>query len=210
MDLNTHRELCANGQYVLKYSWDTNRFCARLHLPTHLPPPPLLLVKRRTDGKQFAGGSGELGACKELELSVSFLIPHQLGILLSYCYLSFAICSLKECWIIFHGIHGPHFIFHSFDDGHLDCFHVLASVDGGILLSHEKKENCAKMCMNLKTLTQSNRKEKNKYRIVPHICGIQKNGMDEPIYKAETETEMARTNVQTPRVDAGHEQGAWK
>ena len=64
--------------------------------------------------------------------------------------------------------------------------------------------------MNLKTLTQGNRKEKNKYRIVPHICGIQKSGMDEPIYKAATETEMARTNIQTPRVDAGHEQGPWK
>ena len=72
------------------------------------------------------------------------------------------------------------------------------------------KENCAEMCMNLKTLTQGNRKEKNKYRIVPHTCGIQKSGMDEPIYKAEAETEMARTNMQTPRVDAEREQGAWK
>ena len=45
--------------------------------------------------------------------------------------------------MIFHGIHGPHLLFHSSDDGHSDCFHVLAVVDGGILLSREKEENCA-------------------------------------------------------------------
>ena len=32
---------------------------------------------------------------------------------------------------------------------------------------------------------------------------------DEPIYKAEMEMQMDRTNIQTPRVDAGHEQGDW-
>ena len=47
------------------------------------------------------------------------------------------------------------------------------------------------MWMNLETVIQSevSQKEKNKYRI-SLICGIQKNGTDEPICKAETETQM--------------------
>ena len=32
-----------------------------------------------------------------------------------------------------------------------------------------------------------------------HVCGIQKNATDEPICKAEIETETERTNVWTPR-----------
>ena len=31
-----------------------------------------------------------------------------------------------------------------------------------------------------------------------HICGIQKNGIDEPICKTEIETQMQRTNMWTP------------
>ena len=31
-----------------------------------------------------------------------------------------------------------------------------------------------------------------------HICGIQKNGTDEPICKAEIETQRQRTSVWTP------------
>ena len=38
-------------------------------------------------------------------------------------------------------------------------------------------------------------KEKNKYDILTHICGIQKNGTDELISKAEIETQTQRTNV---------------
>ena len=36
--------------------------------------------------------------------------------------------------------------------------------------------------MNLEPLKQSevNQKEKNKYHILTHICGIQKNGTDKP------------------------------
>ena len=33
-------------------------------------------------------------------------------------------------------------------------------------------------------------KEKNEYHILMHICGIWKNGTDEPICKAEIETQM--------------------
>ena len=42
-------------------------------------------------------------------------------------------------------------------------------------------------------------KEKNKYRILTHICGIQKNGTGEPVCKAEIETQIQRKNVCTPR-----------
>ena len=47
--------------------------------------------------------------------------------------------------------------------------------------------------------SEISKKEKNKYRILMHICGIQKNGTDEPVCRAEIETEMQRTNVWTPR-----------
>ena len=49
----------------------------------------------------------------------------------------------------------------------------------GILLSHKKERNWV-ICrdMDLETVIQSEirQKEKNKYRILTHICGIQKNG----------------------------------
>ena len=59
--------------------------------------------------------------------------------------------------------------------------------------------------MDLATFIQSevSQKEKNKYRILMHVCGIQKNGTDEPFYKAEIETQVQRTNVWTPREESG-------
>ena len=46
--------------------------------------------------------------------------------------------------------------------------------------------------MDLETVIQSkvSQKEKNKYHIILLICGIQKNGTDELIGKAETESQM--------------------
>ena len=60
------------------------------------------------------------------------------------------------------------------------------------------------MWMDLETVTQSevNQKEENKYHILMHICGIQKNGTDEPVCKAEIETQMQRTNVWTARKES--------
>ena len=48
----------------------------------------------------------------------------------------------------------------------------------------------AKMWMDLETVIQSevNQKEKNKYHILMHIRGIQKNCIDDLICKAEVET----------------------
>ena len=51
------------------------------------------------------------------------------------------------------------------------------------------------MWMDLESVIQSevSQKKKNKYHILMHICGIQKNGTDDLICKAETETQMQRT-----------------
>ena len=55
--------------------------------------------------------------------------------------------------------------------------------------------------LDLETVMQSevSQKEKNKYCILTHICGIQTNGTDEPVCKAKIEIQMQRTNVWTPR-----------
>ena len=55
--------------------------------------------------------------------------------------------------------------------------------------------------LDLETVIQSeiSQKEKNKYRVLVHICGIQKNGTNEQVCKAELETQMQRTKVWTPR-----------
>ena len=47
------------------------------------------------------------------------------------------------------------------------------------------------MWMNLESVIQSevSQKEKNKYRILMYVCGIQKNGTDEPIFRAGIETQ---------------------
>ena len=60
----------------------------------------------------------------------------------------------------------------------------------------------AETWMDLETVIQSevSQKEKNKYHILMHICGIQKNGLDDLICKVEVETQMQRTKVQIPRV----------
>ena len=46
--------------------------------------------------------------------------------------------------------------------------------------------------MDLETVIQSevSQKEKNKYRMLMHICESEKIGIDDLIYKAETETQM--------------------
>ena len=48
------------------------------------------------------------------------------------------------------------------------------------------------MWMNLETVIQSevSQKEKNKYRILTHVCGTWKNGTDELVCRAEIETQM--------------------
>ena len=62
-----------------------------------------------------------------------------------------------------------------------------------------------KTWLDLETVIQSevSQKEKNKYRLLTHVCGIQKNGTDEPVCKAEIETQMQRTNIWTPKGESG-------
>ena len=50
----------------------------------------------------------------------------------------------------------------------------------------------AEMRMDLEIVIRSevSQKEKNKYCILMHICGIWKNGTDEPVCKAEIEIQM--------------------
>ena len=66
-------------------------------------------------------------------------------------------------------------------------------IHNGILLSHEKKQNCA-IFRNIDRPRDCHpkwsKKEKNKYCILMHICGIQKNGIDDLISKIEIETQM--------------------
>ena len=65
----------------------------------------------------------------------------------------------------------------------------------GILLSHKNETvPFAETQMDLKSITQSevSKKEKNKYHVLTHIFGIQENGTDETIFKAEIQTQMQR------------------
>ena len=55
------------------------------------------------------------------------------------------------------------------------------------------------MWMDLETVIQSevSQKEKNKYCILTHICGIKKNATDEPVCKAEIETDVENKHMDT-------------
>ena len=43
--------------------------------------------------------------------------------------------------------------------------------------------------------TEVSQKEEDKYCMLTHICGIQKDGTDEPIFRTATETQMQRTDL---------------
>ena len=80
------------------------------------------------------------------------------------------------------------FFIHSSFYGHLGCFHVLVIVNSAARTIGSLVETR----MDLETVVQSevSQKEKNKYRILTHICGIYKNDKDNLICKAEIETQM--------------------
>ena len=59
-------------------------------------------------------------------------------------------------------------------------------------------------------LSEVSQKEKKKYCILTHICGIQKNGIDDLICKAEIETQKQRTNVWIPRGKRGAAGRNWE
>ena len=68
---------------------------------------------------------------------------------------------------------------------------VLVRIHSGILLSHKKEsiESVLMMWMNLEPIIQSevSQKEKDKYHVLMHIYGIQKNDTEEFIYRAAME-----------------------
>ena len=53
--------------------------------------------------------------------------------------------------------------------------------------------------MNLEPIIQTevSQKEKYKYRMLTHVCGIQRDGTDEPICRAARETQTQRTDLWT-------------
>ena len=68
---------------------------------------------------------------------------------------------------------------------------VAVHIHNEILLSHKRNtfESVLMRWMNLEPITQSevSQKEKDKYRILTHIYGIQKNGTEEFVYRATVE-----------------------
>ena len=51
--------------------------------------------------------------------------------------------------------------------------------------------------------TDISQKEKNKYRIITHVCGIYKNGTDEPVCRAAMDSQTQRTDLWTWGRQAG-------
>ena len=88
----------------------------------------------------------------------------------------------------------------------MDCSPPGSSVHGIFQASTGVGCHCLlhKMTQKLSYRVKLSQKEKNKYHILTHICGIQKSDIDELICKAEIETQTRRTNIWTPRG-----KGAW-
>ena len=65
--------------------------------------------------------------------------------------------------------------------------------------------------IDLEKIIQSevSQKEKNKYRALMHICGIQKNGIDDHTCKAEIETEVENKCMDTKGERRWEELGGW-
>ena len=75
---------------------------------------------------------------------------------------------------------------------------VLIHIYNGTLFSH-KKEWIWVSCVDEPRVchTEWNKSERNKYRILKHIYGIQKDGTDEPNCRAAMETQTQRTDLWT-------------
>ena len=70
---------------------------------------------------------------------------------------------------------------------------VVVHIYNGVLTVKQNKfESVPVRWMNLESVVWSevSQKEKNKYCILPYICGIWKKGTDETICKAEINTQM--------------------
>ena len=59
------------------------------------------------------------------------------------------------------------------------------------------------MDLEIIILSEVSQTEKNKYHMISLICGIQKNGTNELIYKKETDSQTQRTNLWLPKGQCG-------
>ena len=59
------------------------------------------------------------------------------------------------------------------------------------------------MDLEMIILSEVSQTEKDKYCIISHICGIQKNATDELICEEEIESQMQKTNLRLPTGDGG-------
>ena len=69
---------------------------------------------------------------------------------------------------------------------------VVVHIHNGILHSYKNAfESVLMRWMNLESIMQSEvcQKEKDKYRVLMHVCGTQKVGTDESVCKAAVETQ---------------------
>ena len=101
------------------------------------------------------------------------------------------------------------FLIHSSVNEHLGCFHVLTTLNSTVMntgihvsfrivVFSEYRPNsriagsCVVLWMDCDSVIQSevSQKEKNKYHILMHTYGIQKNGTDESICRAEIEPQI--------------------
>ena len=55
------------------------------------------------------------------------------------------------------------------------------------------------MDLEIIVLSEVSQTEKDKYHILTHICGIQKNGIDDLIYKTEIDSQTQKTNLRLPK-----------
>ena len=78
-------------------------------------------------------------------------------------------------------------------------FHLLHTMEYYSDIKRNETGPFVEMCMDLETVKQHevSQKEKNKYWKITHIHGIQKSGPDEPISRAEIETQMQRMGMWT-------------
>ena len=69
----------------------------------------------------------------------------------------------------------------------------VAHIYNGILLNHKKEWNnaiCSDMDGPRDCHTGWSKSDKDKYHMILFLCGILKNGTNEPIYKTEIESQM--------------------
>ena len=76
-------------------------------------------------------------------------------------------------------------------------FHLLHTMEYYSDIKRNETGPFVEMCMDLETVKQHevSQKEKNKYWKITHIHGIQKNGIDDLICKAEIQTQRQKTNA---------------